>query len=662
MNPPSPAAPSRVVRTRLFLATGCAAAATAIAWGAGAAPSPAELAAEGSLALAQVALLLRAQRERGLRLGLLAATLQGLLAAERARGLVALALVLMTLVSALLALRALAHEAAGAALASRLPRSGSASPARGWTSAAGTLALAVAVLLLAPLPAALVDAAASALARLDPRRQVETVGAPTPERVAVELPGTGPPAAREDDRFPAALEWASASPVEDDTPVVVLRRTPEPELEAPFALHVRGRVLERFTETGLGPRPLATTIALDGRRDAQGWSPLAEPGGDVHEFVVEQVPLRIGDRPESLLFAPAQAVALDCPGALLRGDAELSAPLSARERVAFRVRSVERLFEAAAVPAESARLPATRMLELPPASRELETIRALAREVTRGAADDRERVARVLAFFRREFAYEPRATGIAGLAGLVDFLERRAGSCTHYAAAAALMLRTLGLSTRVATGFLALPTDDGETYLATLRNGHAWFEVAFEGLGWVTCDATPGGSTNPVLALAPEDGAGWLSSLTGFFGRFLGGEGPALRELVRALGWQGVLALLAGLALAALGLALRARRPPAALASTHGPPSASGTALERLLVALARAGRPRPATRTLREHGLDVLALDGPGLAPLSTAVDALYRARFGAARWSERDEDELARALAALASLAEGRARTVSG
>jgi len=659
------AAPS--LRAVLALALGVACAATAIALAAGAPPEPAWLAAAGALATLQLAVLVlaaravplavlpRLRRGQWARLALLAAVLQGQLAAGHASGPVALALVVATLVAALLALRTLSEEAAGSALAQRLPRSGSAPRARPWSRAAGALGLALGLLLVAPVLATLIDGAVAALARLDPRAGVEVTVTPAP---AVAEPAR-------DDRsaasatdasageFPAALEWASSSPLEDDTPVVVLGRTPTEELERPSALHVRGRVLERFTETGIAAREVGAALALDARRDADGWSPLAPGGPPLHEFVVEQIPLCVSGRAETVLFVPVQPVALDCRGALLRGDAELSAPLPARERFAFRVRSQARTFEDVPAAAAGARLAGTRALELPRSSPELVSIRSLAREVTRGAADDRERVARVLAFFRGEFTYEPRATGIAGLAGLVHFLERRAGSCTHYAAAAALMLRTLGLPTRVATGFLALPAaDDPDTYVASLRTGHAWFEVAFEGLGWVTCDATPGGSANPALALAPRaPTGGWLAGLTGFLARFAGGERLTWSELVRVVRLPRVgLPVLAALALLGLWLVRRGRGAGAPPESAPGSaPVAASLALERLQRALAQAGFPRPPARTLREHVRALAPLAGSAADPLPLAVESVHRTHFGASPWSGEDEDALRRAIEAL-------------
>ena len=72
----------------------------------------------------------------------------------------------------------------------------------------------------------------------------------------------------------------------------------------------------------------------------------------------------------------------------------------------------------------------------------------------------------------------------------------RAGYCQHFAGAMALMLRMVGIPTRVAVGFAPgtpLPEDRG--FLVTDRDAHAWVEVYFNGIGWVPFDPTPPGGT-----------------------------------------------------------------------------------------------------------------------------------------------------------------------
>lgn len=70
-------------------------------------------------------------------------------------------------------------------------------------------------------------------------------------------------------------------------------------------------------------------------------------------------------------------------------------------------------------------------------------------------------------------------------------LDAKEGYCTYYASAMAVMARLAGLPSRYIEGYLVQPDPSGET-LVTGDNAHAWVEIYFEGVGWITFDATPG--------------------------------------------------------------------------------------------------------------------------------------------------------------------------
>ncbi|MET0863743.1 MAG: transglutaminaseTgpA domain-containing protein [Nakamurella sp.] len=72
------------------------------------------------------------------------------------------------------------------------------------------------------------------------------------------------------------------------------------------------------------------------------------------------------------------------------------------------------------------------------------------------------------------------------------------GDQEQYAALMALMVRSIGLSARVAVGFLppAGSTPDTQVQLRG-RNISAWVEVPFEGYGWVAFDPTPDRDKRP---------------------------------------------------------------------------------------------------------------------------------------------------------------------
>jgi hypothetical protein len=154
-----------------------------------------------------------------------------------------------------------------------------------------------------------------------------------------------------------------------------------------------------------------------------------------------------------------------------------------------------------------------------------------ARAVTADAESPYAAVLALESWFRREggFRYEEQPTPTTGLPPLVHFVERtRAGYCQHYAGAMAVMLRLLGIPSRVAVGFTS-GTRSGDTWKVTDHNAHAWVEVWFPRFGWVSFDPTPGrGTFAGIYSFASENAEavdalvrGDLEGVAGFFERQL---------------------------------------------------------------------------------------------------------------------------------------------
>lgn len=94
------------------------------------------------------------------------------------------------------------------------------------------------------------------------------------------------------------------------------------------------------------------------------------------------------------------------------------------------------------------------------------------------------------------FLYDQHPPQTPGVPPLVDFVTRtHQGYCQHFAGAMALMLRYLGIPSRVAAGFTSGGYDKatGE-WVVSDRDAHAWVEVWFRGWGWLPFDPTPGRS------------------------------------------------------------------------------------------------------------------------------------------------------------------------
>ncbi len=66
------------------------------------------------------------------------------------------------------------------------------------------------------------------------------------------------------------------------------------------------------------------------------------------------------------------------------------------------------------------------------------------------------------------------------------------GVCRHYAMAATLMFRTMGIPARYTVGILAEAVADEWTEVKA-SNAHAWVEVYVDGMGWIMVEVTGGG-------------------------------------------------------------------------------------------------------------------------------------------------------------------------
>lgn len=107
-------------------------------------------------------------------------------------------------------------------------------------------------------------------------------------------------------------------------------------------------------------------------------------------------------------------------------------------------------------------------------------------------------VQNIVSFFKSRYTYSLTADNTSGDNTLLgNFLfETRSGHCALYASAMTLMLRELGLPARYVTGYAVsgagTPTaDERYSYQVLQRDLHAWVEVYFPHVGWLSFDPTP---------------------------------------------------------------------------------------------------------------------------------------------------------------------------
>jgi len=121
--------------------------------------------------------------------------------------------------------------------------------------------------------------------------------------------------------------------------------------------------------------------------------------------------------------------------------------------------------------------------------------RSLAFQVTRGTTNVFDTVMALTRYLQRSYRYTLDLPPVPSGTDPVDWFlfDARTGYCEQFATAETLMLRSLGIPARLATGYA---TGDYDPVLdqAVVRehDAHAWVEVWFAGHGWVPLDPTPG--------------------------------------------------------------------------------------------------------------------------------------------------------------------------
>ena len=243
--------------------------------------------------------------------------------------------------------------------------------------------------------------------------------------------------------------------------------------------------------------------------------------------------------------------------------------------------------------AEAAQSPPGDWLQLP------DTVttrtRALARQVTAGASTRGEQVAMLERYLSSTYPYDLDSPVPPDGQDAVDhfLFDARRGFCEQFAAAEVVMLRSLGVPARMATGY-AFGTVRGDVRVLSGKNAHAWVEVWQPGQGWLPSDSTPASSDGS----SPSSRAG------------AGALADAAHKVMASKKMRWLLAgglLLLGGAVVGVLLLLRRRRRRRALALPPDRGSmdprawAVSSALEELVGALAEAGRGSPPAETVAE-------------------------------------------------------------
>ncbi|HEY1834768.1 MAG TPA: transglutaminaseTgpA domain-containing protein [Solirubrobacteraceae bacterium] len=241
----------------------------------------------------------------------------------------------------------------------------------------------------------------------------------------------------------------------------------------------------------------------------------------------------------------------------------------------------------------------------------------LARHLATGTHSDYEVAKRIEGFLRKNYTYslDPPKSRYP----LESFLFKdRRGYCQQFSGAMALLLRMDGIPARVAVGFKPGVYDAAaQRWLVRALDAHAWVEVYFAGIGWVSFDPTPP-AREPAATTSLQSKAVLLGLHNGESGSptHAAKASIPLASLAKpghggsgTLRWALIGLIAALLALLSGWWALGARRLRRGLRG-----DAAG-AVEELVGALGRLGHALPAGTTLSQWGRRLSDAGQPGAA-----------------------------------------------
>jgi transglutaminase-like putative cysteine protease len=278
-----------------------------------------------------------------------------------------------------------------------------------------------------------------------------------------------------------------------------------------------------------------------------------------------------------------------------------------------------------------------------------ERVAAKAREVTTGATTPYQQallIQQYLRTFPNDYNIPVTPPGRDAIDYFLFDVQR--GYFDYHASAMAVMLRTLGVPARVATGYVIDPLAEGEdnSYRLTQRNAYTWPEVYFPGIGWVEFSPSP--AQPPIQrrseAPAPQQTPGAGSSGRGLGdGLDLGGLQPPapFAPAQSAGGGDSSLPLFIGLFVAAVTLVVLAAGGVVAWEyGLGGLPQPARLWEKTVRLATLANARPQPH-ETPREYA-GRLSRDVPGADAAGYVAARYERSRFGQKDLSAEEAERL--------------------
>jgi transglutaminase-like putative cysteine protease len=288
--------------------------------------------------------------------------------------------------------------------------------------------------------------------------------------------------------FSESVELGRIGSIQQSDSVVMRVRTSLPPSRTPVDLKWRGLAFDHYDgRTWKRSNPVPYPVLIQ-----EGYFKLEDTarGPELmrQSFFLEALSTNV-------VFAAHKALAVSREAGFLTRDSEEN--LFVRPRIQRKL-SYEVISDTSrpnpALISDTAAIPANveeTCLQLPP----LDTrIGNLAKQVTTSAESKYEKAKALEHYLRSRYSYSLELTGTPGSADpLAMFLfDTREGHCEYFASAMAIMLRCIGIPSRLVNGFRAGEYNRiGDNWIVRQYHAHSWVETYLPPYGWIEFDPTP---------------------------------------------------------------------------------------------------------------------------------------------------------------------------
>src|SRR5262245_19399829 len=120
-------------------------------------------------------------------------------------------------------------------------------------------------------------------------------------------------------------------------------------------------------------------------------------------------------------------------------------------------------------------------------------IAQIATEITKKGKSTFEKASLIEGYLKRNYRYTLNLTWAPGRQPLSTFLfDAKIGHCEYFASSMAILLRAVGIPTRLVNGFMMGEYNPvARDYIIRESDAHSWIDVYIPGRGWIEFDPTP---------------------------------------------------------------------------------------------------------------------------------------------------------------------------